>query len=361
MNSGSPLTARLEFNFSAFFFVVAIIVVFIVIIGLITRYLRIYRDSAAYLEKRKNAPTKTKDIVEVSKKAKLSKTEYDYLSYLIKLYKIPNLKYFLKDPKNIDSYLKEQYKLLDKDMNELGKTTLFNLRTKLFKTFGNQILIKNSRLIPLGTYLTFTPSQGIHYQFLLSESNQEELYLTLPSNFIQPDEKPAILSKIDLIFVHKDSSPYKLETRVIRYQKGKNNSDLIVCTQSDKITLLPKRESERIELMKPCVFCHAKTSQNNQNNYDLYIPSEQKHNGTLADISAGGCRILTNLPIKSGQYIFIEGPLDNKNLDKALGIIVRTSQTKYNTFVLHVKFLKITEKTKNSISAITSNYKNIED
>ena len=161
------------------------------------------------------------------------------------------------------------------------------------------------------------------------------------------------------MFVYKNSNPYNLETRVVRYQKGKNNTDLLVCSHTDKITPLQKRMAPRMDLNIVCDFSSVKVEKsiNHKKEITNYIPSDKMHGGILADVSAGGCRIFTRLPIKAEQHIFIKGHLDGKNDASAIGIILRTTKNKKDEYILHIKFLEITESTINSINTAACGYK----
>jgi hypothetical protein len=87
-----------------------------------------------------------------------------------------------------------------------------------------------------------------------------------------------------------------------------------------------------------------------------YEVSEKEHEGTLEDVSMGGCRVITTLPIKSGQLLSIKGEMNKKDTDTAIGEIVRTTKRVDNNFILHVRFIKIETAVKNKIQAVACGY-----
>ncbi|MGI5069604.1 PilZ domain-containing protein [Treponema pectinovorum] len=353
MGSGSPLAARLALNiFLAGFIGLAILALFVALY-FISKKVDKYKSSEEYAEKNKNKPTSHKDLNEISKKAHLSKNERELLIKIFKLHPLPNIKFLLKNIEDLEPYFKEQFKHFESEKNEEAKKILFNLKANFQKTFENSALIKNSRLIPIDSILTFTPSKGIHYKFTLIDSNQEELHMRLPK-IMKEEDKPEILSKIKLIFVYKDSTPYEMEARVVRYQRGKNDVPLIVCAQTDRIEIRKKRIYPRIDVYSICIFSFAKMEKIDDKTE--FTISDKMHDGILADSSAGGCRIITKLPIKNEQHIHIKGPLDGKEVSEAIGYILRTTKNKNDEYILHIKYERINLATVNKISAVAYKY-----
>ncbi len=353
MDSGSPIAARLELNIFALLIIAIIMLVLIVVLWLISLKVEKYKIYADYVEKNKNKPAKRKEINEIARRARFSKNEKDLFCELCASHPLPNINYVLTRTTDFDTYLKNKFKEFNSQKNEDGMAVLFSLRAKIYNTFESTEIIKSTRLIPMDTSFTFTPSRGVHHIFILVDANPQELHFQLPIN-IPPEEKPEILSKIKLIFIYKDNTPYEIEARVVRYQKGKNNADLLVCAQTDRIVSRTKRAYPRLELFQVCRFSSVKAETKDKKTE--YKVSEKQHEGNLLDISAGGCRISTKLPIKAEQYIHINSNFGIEEEKQAIGLILRTSKTKNEEFILHIKFVKIEKHALNQINALTSGY-----
>lgn len=353
LQSGSPLKARLEVNvFSVMLILLAIIFV-IAAIYIISKVVTNYLNSPAYLEKKKNRPTSVKDLNELSAHCSLVKEEKDVLSLISKNHKTPNIKYIVRDYNIMSEFFKEQFKIFDRVNDEVGKTNLFNLQKKIFKTYRQQSLIKNSKNIADQTVFTFTLAKGFHHKLKMAENTSESMVLTLPPTLKQ-EELPKALEKVNFIFELEDGTPYNLETRVVRYQNGKDNENQMVVVHSDKVSPLQKREQARAELNIPCKFHSVKVVVEGSGKTEKinYIPSEKAYEGILEDISTGGCRLIATLPIKAEQHIFIEGQFNGKQLDNAVGTIVRTTKRSDGIYILHIKFIKIDVKVTNRIQAM---------
>lgn len=354
MNSGSPITARLSLDIFTVLCVALVILVVIAILWFISYAVENYKNSDTYTEKNKNRPTSKKNIRDLSKRAQLSKPEKELFTKICTAHPVPNINYALKNTEIFDSYLKEAFIQFKDAKNEKDKKVLFSLRVKMIKFFKSSSVIKNSRVIPTGTSFNYTPSQGIHHLLYLVDSNSSEMYLQL-SDDMPEEDRPPILSKIKLIFVYKDSNPYEIEVRVIRYQQGKNNKILLVSSQTDQVSSRTKRAYPRIDLFQKCIFSSVKLETEGEK--PQYKISEKTHEGQLMDISAGGCRISTNLAIKAEQYLNIStAVLDSPNNSSTIGFILRTTRTKNEEHILHIKFVKISDDILNRINAVACGY-----
>ncbi len=357
MNSGSPIDARLTLSVFPVIIIALILISFVTVLYFLSKRLSSYKNSKQYAEKNKDKKTTTKEINDVAKRAKLSKTGREILTTIFKEHPLPNIYFAIKEAEILESYLKETYKAISVTDNQQTISEFFKLRYNIYTNFDQSMIIKNSRLIPVETEFKFTPSQGVHHTLKVIESLGEEFHLLMPP-VIQNEEKPEILSKINLIFTYKSSAAYNLETRIVRYQKGKNNSDIMVCTHSDKIFPLQKRTAPRLDLNTDCQFASAKPENESDSKEAslTFKTGTTMHQGILADTSAGGCRIFTKLPIKAKQYIYISGPLDGKENGTAIGQILRTTKNKNEEYILHIKFEKINEETVNKINASACGY-----
>lgn len=354
MNSGSPITARLSLDIFTILFAALAILVVIALLWFISYAVENYKKSDNYTEKNKNRPTSRRNINDLSKRARLSKSEKELFTKICTAHPLPNINYALKNREIFDSYLKEAFVQLKKAKSENSKKDLFSLRVKMIKFFESSSVIKNTRVIPVGTTFNYTPSQGIHHILTLMDSNSSEMYLQL-SDDMPEEDRPAILSKIKFIFVYKDSSPYEIEVRVIRYQPGKNNKTLMVSSHTDQIFSRTKRAYPRIDLFQDCVFSSVKAEK--EGDKTEYKISEKIHEGQLLDISAGGCRISTKLAIKAEQYLHIStGVLDSPDKNSPIGFILRTTKTKNDEYILHIKFVKIADDVVNRINAVACGY-----
>lgn len=357
LQTGSTIQARAELNVMKVVIILAAVFLAIAVVYIISKAITGYLNSPAYIEKKKNRPTSAKDISEIAASCSLVKEERDVFALICKAHDTPNIKYLVRDYEAMRECLKEQFKVFDRAEDETGKSQLFALQKKLFKVFRQQERIKNSKNISVNTIFTLTVAKGFHYKLQLTENSSEAMILSIPPT-LKSDQLPKPLEKINFIFELDDGTPYNLESRVVRYQAGKDNAQQMVIVHSDKISALQKREQERAELNLPCKFYSVKVSVEGSGKKERvnYIPSEKAYEGVLEDISTGGCRLVTNLPIKAEQNIYIEGSFNMRQSDVAVGSIVRTTKRSDGIFILHIRFIKIELKVVNRIQAMVNKY-----
>ncbi|MBQ7159146.1 MAG: PilZ domain-containing protein [Treponema sp.] len=356
--SGSPLLARTQVNI---FLVIALlmgIIAVLTFIYLVSKIIGNYRKSPQYLEKKRLRPSSTSDVNEVARFSHLTKDERDLLYRACKDNPSPNILYAVQDLSYISGILKDLFEQLDAEDDEKAKTALFSLRTKLFRSYTPPEEMTSSRKIDVGTKMTYTASHGVHYRLQYVERTPDALIINLPQNIIERNDRPAPLSKISLIFEAASGAPYQMETRVVRYQQNGRNEDQMVVMHSEQITPLQRRQVERIEMHEACAFASVtvSTMQDGKENRIVYKPSATMHKGLLLDVSAGGCRLVTNIPIKAEQFIYISGKLNTKNEDSAIGTILRTTKREDGNFILHIKFVKIEPPVVNRIQAVAIGY-----
>lgn len=354
--SGSTILARQELSQNIFSIIlIVVIVVFLVIcVYFISKIITKYHNSPEFLEKQKKRPTSQKDINEVASACILEKEEREILIEFCRKNKSENLIYLMKDLKTFDKLLKNLYKEFELSSDEKSVFALFSLRKKIFSTYNQKAVVKNTKLLEPGTNLIYTKEKGFHYRLTLVENQPDAMVLDIPIG-LEEGDFPKPLEKISLVFESSDGTPYTVESRIVRFQEEKENKKQIIAVHSDKISNLQKREQERAEMDSPCKFNSVKSSEDKKGR-TLYILGEKDYDGDLEDISAGGCKISTYLPIKAGQLINIKGLFNKKQTDTAVGVIVRTTKRSDEVFVLHIKFLEIDLAAVNRINAMVIHY-----
>lgn len=356
-NSGSLVEDRSSDVVMTFTILIVVLILVISLIFVISKKIAAYKNSPARLEKQKRRPTSSGDISEVAKQANLTKKERDLLWNICKTRKTPNVVYFVKESEEVEKLLKDEYSAIAHIGNDELVSTLFSLRAKLLNTFKQALVIRNTKVIETGTVFTFTQSKGFHYKLKLTDTNADNLIFTLPKTLAESGDMPEALSKVALVFEDKDYNPYEIETRIVRYEDAKNDEKKMIAVHTDKVIPLKKRQAERIDVQQPCTFYSVKKIEDKGNKEHVqYEVSEKEHEGTLEDVSIGGCRVITTLPIKAEQLLSITGPMDKKDMDSAIGTIVRTTKRADGKFILHVRFLKIDTAVKNKIQAVACGY-----
>lgn len=355
----SPLLARQDSSNYTIIFIALALILIILLAYVIIKWISSIHTSPKWIEMHKNLPTTKKNVQHVAKSADLNTNESLLLEDICHSFKVPNIEYFIRDDKAIDELFKKEFHLLcERSNTEPLKSTLFGLRYKIEKAHNNSIIISSTKSILPGQDLNYTDLRGSLWILTLKENNAQGLFLSMPGSLATSNLKPDPLSKLDLNFTSKNGVSYFMNLRVIRYEQDKEGQPLILLGHTNTLKAMQRRNVKRMLVNKKCEFSAVEVVPSGTASTDVsYKPKEMRHEGLLQDISSTGCRLTCSLPIKQGQYIYVEFCIDGKKTENAVGLIIKTTQSlDTEQYVLHIQFVKIDLSVRNSIYAVIYQY-----
>ena len=354
--TGSPLAARqtaLPYTVMAFA-LIGLGVLFL--LWLLWRILQKRKESPEYIEAQKNRPTTIKDVQALAKKISLTRQEALLVWNICFRQKARNIYYLWNDEEYLDGVLREEYLRLKQKNAESDIYELFKLKSRLERIERMQHTIPSSHNIPEGETLTLPATGGRFYSFKLRKNDQDSLILEVPPNLEGTEFCPKPLDKIVMTYMTKRGTQYVLSSRVIRFQHGPGGVPEMVINHSNAVSMQNRRQWKRVNIGNKCLFS-AVEEKTGRRGEITYAPKENKYEGTLADVSAGGCMIKTQLPIKRDQKLWIKITLPERGEFEAYGLIVSAQKNnETNIFALHISFLEIEQKDRNDIFAFVYNY-----
>ncbi len=356
--SGSPLAARqsaLPYTVLLMFFAV-IGVAFVIWLGL--QVIKMRKRSPAYIEAQKKRPTNQNDIKELGKKLNLTKQEMILLWKVVKGSQAPNILHSYTDIPLVDSLFKAAYaKSISSNEKQEVLYEIFRLRFHIEKAVMQSKIITSSTSIPLGHTLSFQAKNGINCSLEIISSDKDSILLSLPRSVTDTSNLPPPLSKITLTYLPESQIQYVLSSRVVRYQSSpKDGSQQMIITHSNTITMQNRRQFKRVASNQKCLFGAVEEKVNSKNEKS-YIPKDIKYEAKVADISGGGVKLLTKLPIKDKQKLYMKIPLSNGKVVESMGVIVGMHREPgTDLYALHISFFKIPLNTRNLILADVYKY-----
>ena len=357
LNNGSLFDARQNPIIYTIILVVLTVVVVLALIGLVLRQIRSKRTSAAWLESSKDAPTSQKNITNVSNLAKLTQDEIKLLKQICQHFKPKNIEYLIRDNEAIVDLCRQEYQEMKKKAPTPEKIALlFALLYKLEKARDSQLFISTTRALPAGQEFTYFDVDKNPWTLKLDRNEPQELVLEVPRPFAQGDKKPAALSKFLMTFKTNAGTTYVLQTRVLRYEEEKPGKFVLIASSAggNQLSVVPRRNAKRKDFTNPCKFSAVKEVKKGKKSgtMDEFEIVPKKYDGLMQNISSSGCRFSCNLPIKEGQYLYLEFPIGNIDSASALCYIVMTKKSPDGKqFILHVKFTDIEVAVRNNISS----------
>lgn len=354
--TGSPLAARqtaLPYTVMGAALIGLTIVFFL---WLLWRFFQKRKQTPEYIEAQKNRPTTLADIQALAKRILLSRSETLKLYNFCISYKVKNILYSWYETEYLAQFFREEFLRLRQKNAEDDIFELFMLKTHLEKTANMQKSIPSSHNIPEGETLTLPASGGRFYNFKILKNEQDSITLEMAKNLEGTEFCPKPLDKIVMTFMSKTNVQYVLSTRVIRFQHGPGGIGEMVIRHSNAVSMQNRRKYKRVNVGQQCVFSAVEETTNKRGDV-TYTPKENKYDGLLADISAGGCMIKTKLPIKRDQKLWIKISLPERPEFETIGLIVSAQKNnETEVYALHISFIDISKANRNDIFAFVYNF-----
>jgi hypothetical protein len=357
--SGSPLQARASAPVLLILLMLLAIVAVLGLIFFISTQSAKYKKSEKYAQKAQNRLTKKNDITTLAKENNFSRQQANILWKICQITKFPNILFNLKTIQDVDDLFRNAYTLLkneeyftDESLNEFY-TILYQLELMV----AQRKKISSTRQITAGSTISYISDRGVQYPFKVQENSRETMTLEIPEFINDEKEKPKPLERSRFTYKTPDGLTYNFIARVIRYDttlKEGEKKHIVIVSHSEQLESQAQRHFKREFTEELCTFCSLRFSKDKQTNKLLYIYSDKNYKGKISNISAGGCCIQTNLPVKEKQHISVS--IAKYDLWKLPGIIRKTRRLPGGKFALHIQFTNVSLGTKNKIQNIIYKY-----
>ena len=357
--SGSPIEAR-QTHAPDIAIIIILLAIFAAILGIaFIVYMKIknYYKSEQYIEKERSRKTKFKDIQKLAKEHNLTSTEANTLWDVCKITDSNNILYSIKSNNEVNELFHTAYDIM-KSKNMFTDEKLDDFFTTLFKLemiVAQFKKVVSTRQIQEQTVIFFISDEGEQYPFTVTQNQKDFFTAEIPEFIYKSPRKPALLTRSRFTFRTSDGLSYNLIARIIRYSEGNDGKYYMVLSHSEQLECQAQRHFKRDFFEKECHFKAVKCDPKAKKREDMYSFSEKEYSGKITNISAGGCCIQTDLPIKEKQYIGVKLP--DTGIDETIvGIIRRTRRLPTGKLALHIQFVQISLATKNRIHILVYKY-----
>lgn len=354
---GSPILARQSAPVFKIILSLLILTVIIFLIYVIFNKISKYKNSDKYKQKEINRITTYSDVKKYAKINNLSKQEFNILWNVCSITKCLNINYLLKSNNAVNELFHNAYNLLIQDTTFSDEKlddffiTLFKIETLI----AEYKKIPSTRSIPISTVIFFISETGEQYPFCMIKNNKDFFTVEVPEFIYSSHRKPKTLIRTRFTFKTNDGLSYNFISRIIRYDKTPDDKYLMIIAHTDQLSCQAQRHYKREFFEQECTFTPIRINKNQVKNNDIYIVSEKKYKGKITNISAGGCCIQTNLPIREQQHIGVLLP--ELGIEETIvGIIKRTRKLPNGLFALHIQFIHLSLKAKNKIYLFVYKY-----
>lgn len=340
--AGSPLAARQ--NPLVYLVVVYLIIAIFIILAImiVMRIIKKKHESPEYIEKQKQKPTTLQHVTDLAKKLSFSKEEAALLWRVCRNSAAKNILYSYTDDEYMDAIFKAEFNHLKKaNADDKSLHDLFNLRFHIYKEVSFSRYITSSHNIPNGTVLSYPAPSGFQYQFTLVNNEKNGLHLSVPETMDKDcQDRPEKLAKLAMVFSLANGQQYAILTRVVQFLNLPNDNEELLVTHSNTVCPQSRRTSLRFAVNRDCSFSAVEMIKKPDGSVSLK-PKENCYDGTIVDLSEGGCKLFSTLPIKQKQYIYLRFEI----LGKTEGIFgqIADTRTDYDSgmYSIHIAFKNV--------------------
>ncbi len=241
---------------------------------------------------------------------------------------------------------------------ENEKMTIFRIKEKIEAAKRNAKNIKTTRKLSQGQAITLITKKDEQYASYIVNVDDQGFAFPVPRDFFGNELRIPVWSVQTVFFQSPTGQSYRFKARVRRYV-SKMNENRILMYHSDSLKALPNRQHERREIRAPANFVHVNVANivNGKQTEHRFYPNGKELMGTLIDISAGGCSIISPAPRPEGDYIEIKTIIDGTIEDTMIGKIIRChKESASDDTIMHIRFAKMSRATMNRIFAYIYKY-----
>jgi len=287
------------------------------------------------------------------KNAGLNREQMKMLDFVFKTDEVTDPKKSLSTPALLDRHFKRAYHEIEQTSNSEAETrhrhaVLFSTRNILeHSAIG---AITSTLQIDEDTILTVNHGKE-KYNVRVISIEKEHLAVDAPKTVLGSQIKIPKGTKLDVLFFAKNNKGFTFDTHFIDYSNILAHHVMLLA-HSDQVKLLAHRRYRRRQAAIAC-FMNLVYVEGTKKKQRLIV-DKRRMSGTIMDISVGGCSIKTSAPVQVGARFKIEYT-QGANTVAALGQVLRTNKTGIST-IIHVKFLKVTQKSMNLINSYVYEY-----
>ncbi|MDR2964845.1 MAG: PilZ domain-containing protein [Treponema sp.] len=259
-------------------------------------------------------------------------------------------------PELLDRHFRRAYRVI-----EQGSANEQEKQRKLAILFSTRNILENSSIGKISstkqlkedTILTLSTGRE-KLDVTIVYNKGEHIVIETPKNVLGTQIKIAKGTRLNIMFFTKSNKGFSFESRVSGYSTM-HGHPVMLLAHSDNLRFLSQRRFRRRHAGIACFMflVYVEGSGKKQR----LVVNKRRMAGTIVDISVGGCSVKTTVPVQVGAKFKFEFTHEDENTVAALGQVLRSNKTGLST-IIHVKFLRVTQKSMNIINSFVYDFAN---
>jgi len=274
------------------------------------------------------------------------------LDFVLKTDMVTDPEKSIATPALLDRHFRRAYRLFDQS------SAVKEAQHKLAVMFSTRNMLENCAIGSISstrqlredtTLIISSGKEKLNVNVITAKGDY--LVVETPKNVLGSQIKIARGTRLNVMFFNKSNKGFSFETRVIGYVNQYGHPGMQIA-HSNQLRFLSQRRYRRRQGSIAC-FMNLVYVEGSGKKQRLIV-DKRKLNGNIADISVGGCSIKIMAPVQVGARFKIEFPMADSNV-AALGQVLRSNKMGMTT-IIHVRFLRVSEKSMNIINAYAYEY-----
>jgi hypothetical protein len=256
-------------------------------------------------ERMRRRRTTGRDVSQAAGTYDLTRPEVALLRAMCRKYKVPNVNYFFRKPRQTYDLFQEAWADLvnsNEDHPQVG--LLFSMLEKVNKTRLVEQGIRSTKMLPQGLEVFYLDEKHRKRPMTIVRQDAEEMYLTLP---IDEQGYPIQIPELTRVIVHVENvgevSADAL-VRVLRYQTI-GGREVMVVTQSTDVRVHIRQDFTRIPCNLPCR-ASPLTEKKTEGGAVVFEAAGNAQDGLLEDYTANTCRFIVPFPVAAGDALLLQ-------------------------------------------------------
>jgi c-di-GMP-binding flagellar brake protein YcgR len=283
----------------------------------------------------------------------LSHEQTKMLDYIFKLDDVVEPERSINNPAILDRHFRKAYRVIENAAAAQAET-----QRKLGVLFSTRNMLENSVLASVistkslrddTVFMINTGKDKINVH--LVNAKGDYLLVESPKNVLGSQIKIQRGTRLTILFVTKNNKGFSFETRVIGFTSY-NSHPVMQLAHSNQVRFLSQRRYRRRQTSIACNMFLVYVEGNKKK--QRLIVDKRRLQGSIQDISVGGCSMKILTPVQVGAKFKIEYMQGDDNV-AALGQVLRMNRMGMNT-IIHIKFLRVSQKSMNVINAFVYEY-----
>ncbi|MDR0322874.1 MAG: PilZ domain-containing protein [Treponema sp.] len=275
------------------------------------------------------------------------------LDFVFKTDGVTDVEKSLTTPALLDRHFRRAYRAI-----EQSKSLNAEKQHKLSVLFSTRNLLENSaigtiastRELKENTTLTLSTVRE-KFNVIVVSIKGENISVETPKTILGSQIKVSKGTRLSVVFFTKSNKGFTFNTRVTGYS-SMHGVPIMLLSHSNQLRFLSQRRFYRRHTSIAC-FLYVVYIEGKGKKQRLVV-DKRRISGYIADISVGGCSIKTTAPVNVGARLKIEFEQGEDKV-AALGQVLRINRKGVNS-IIHIRFLKVTQKSMNLINAFVYDY-----